>query len=131
MENKDNKKRILVVDDNDNLRSILIDKLNLSGFEAVGARDGEEGLKEALSSHPDVILLDIIMPKMGGQEMLAKLREDEWGKEAKVMILTVLEDADSIAEAMGKGTFVYLIKTEHNLEDVVRQVEETLKNKSE
>lgn len=126
MEN-DNKKRILVVDDDSNLRNVLIDKLSIAGFEVFGAENGEEGLKKALELHPDLMLFDVIMPKMNGWDLLRTLREDKWGKDARVIMLTVVEDADSVARAMEGGSFVYLIKTDHSLDDIVLKVEEMLK----
>jgi DNA-binding response OmpR family regulator len=121
------KKKVLVVDDDNNLRDVLVEKFNLSGFDASGARDGVEGLAVALATHPDVILLDVMMPRLGGMGALKKLREDSWGKQAKVIMLTSLEDANFIAEAMEKGSFTYLVKTQHPLGDVVLKVEEELR----
>ena len=118
-----NKKRILVVDDDDNLRSVLIDKLNISGFEVFGASDGREGLQKSFELRPDVILLDVLMPIMNGQEMLRKLREDkEWGKKVKVIMLTVVEDATVIAQAVQDGSFAYLIKTDQSIDKIIEKV---------
>jgi len=119
---KENKKKILVVDDDDNLRLVLIDKLGLSGFETNGASNGKEGLEKALEWHPDVILLDVLMPIMNGQEMLKKLREDEWGQKAKVIMLTVVENAEVIAQAVEDGSLAYLIKTDQSMDDIVAKV---------
>lgn len=126
MEEK-NKKKVLVVDDDNNLREILTDKLNNSGFDAVGASNGEDGLERAFNTHPDIILLDILMPVMDGWAMLGKLREDEWGKKAKVIMLTVVEDAEAIAKAVQDGSFAYLIKTDHSMDEIVEKVKDMLK----
>ena len=126
MENKNDQKKVLVIDDDDNLRTVLPDKLNISGFETDSATDGEEGLNKAFHFHPDIILLDMLMPKMNGLEVLEKLREDKWGQSVKVMMLTVLEDTNTVAQAVDKGTLAYVLKTDHNLDDVVKQVEEIL-----
>jgi len=126
MEEK-NKKKVLVVDDDNNLRSVLVDKLNISGFDAVGAFNGEDGLERALNLHPDIILLDIIMPVMDGWEMLKKLREDKWGEKAKVIVLTVVEDTEAIARAVQDGSFAYFIKTDHGIDEIVVKVKEMLK----
>lgn len=122
-----NKKRILVVDDDENLRLVLVDKLNQSGFEATGLENGKLGLEKALETHPDAILLDILMPVMNGWEMLEKLREDEWGKNAKVIMLTVMENSESVARAVEDGSFSYLIKSNQSMEDIVNKVNEILK----
>jgi DNA-binding response OmpR family regulator len=126
MEEK-NKKKVLVVDDDNNLRSVLVDKLNISGFDAVGAFNGEDGLERALNLHPDIILLDIIMPVMDCWEMLKKLREDKWGEKAKVIVLTVVEDTEAIARAVQDGSFAYFIKTDHGIDEIVVKVKEMLK----
>jgi DNA-binding response OmpR family regulator len=120
------KKKILVVDDDNNLNSVLVEKLTISGFDAIGAHDGEEGLAKALEIHPDLILLDIMMPKMGGMEVLDKLRKDAWGKTAKVIMLTALEDVNLVAQAMEKGSYKYIEKVQHSLGDIVKQVEAEL-----
>lgn len=122
------KKKVLVVDDDDNLRLPLTDKLKIEGFEVFEAKNGEEGLKKALEAHPDIILLDIMMPIMSGWEMLGKLRKDKWGEKAKVMMLTVIEDAGSIARMMQDGGSGYLIKTEQSMDGIVEKVRDMLKN---
>lgn len=126
--NETNKKKVLVIDDDDNLRLVLIDKLNMSGFDAVGALNGKEGLEKALKLRPDVILLDILMPIMNGWQMLKKLREDEWGKKAKVLVLTVIEDGEAIAKAVEDGSLAYVIKTEESMDDIVNKVKIIIKD---
>jgi len=124
---KTNKKKVLVVDDDDNLRLVLVDKLNISGFDAEGASNGKEGLEKALKLHPDVILLDILMPVMDGWETLGRIREDEWGKKVKIIMLTVVEDAEAIAKAVEDGSFTYLLKTDQSMDDIVEKVGAMLK----
>jgi DNA-binding response OmpR family regulator len=126
---KEAKKTVLIIDDDNDLRTVLKDKLDVSGFDTISAADGEEGLKKALGTHPDVILLDVMMPKMNGRQVLAKLREDAWGKTARVIMLTVLEDMDTVADATDKGTFGYLVKTNQSLDGVVEHVREALKRR--
>lgn len=118
------KKKILIVDDDNDLNTVLVDKLNFSGFEAIGASDGVDGLQKALELHPDAILLDLVMPKMGGLEMLEQLRKDEWGKSVKVIILTLLEKADYVAEAVENNIHGYIVKTGHSLDEITKKVEE-------
>ena len=68
------------------------------------------------------------MPIMNGQEMLRKLREDEeWGKKVKVIMLTVVEDATVIAQAVQDGSFAYLIKTDQSIDDIVEKIKGMLK----
>jgi len=129
MENEQ-KKKVLVVDDDANLSGVLVDKLNFSGFEAVSAANGEEGLKKAFDMHPDIILLDLVMPKMGGLDMLKKLREDDWGKNVKVVVLTALEQQiDYMAEAVESNILGYLVKTNYSLDEVVTKIHDMLGGK--
>lgn len=119
-------KKVLVIDDDENLNTVLVDKLNFSGFDTKGAKDGEEGLKKALDFHPDVILLDLMMPKMNGLSMLKKLREDPWGKDAKVIVLTVQEQTDSVARAIENNVFGYFVKTNYSLDEIVKKIQNIL-----
>jgi CheY-like chemotaxis protein len=121
---KENKKKILVVDDDPNLRLVLVDKLNSFGFETTGAANGKDGLETAFKIRPDLILLDIMMPIMSGPEMLKHLRMDEWGKKVKVVMLTVLEDPDMIAQAIEDGSLAYLIKSDQGINDIAERVKE-------
>ncbi len=118
---------LLVVEDEQPLREALIEKLRQEGFEVLEASDGVEGLKCALESHPDLILLDLVMPNLGGMATLQRIREDTWGRSARVMLLTNLNDADSVSEAMSFGVHDFLVKTDWKLEDVVEKVRERLK----
>jgi len=118
---------LLVVEDEESLRIALHDKLTREGFTVLEANDGAEGLALALDKHPDLILLDIIMPVMDGMTMLGKLREDVWGKNAAVIILTNLNDDERVQESIKHGAFEYLVKTDWKLEDVVTKIRAKLK----
>jgi DNA-binding NarL/FixJ family response regulator len=107
--------------------TVLIDKFNKSGFETLGAVNGEDGLKKALEFHPDIILLDLVMPVMDGLGMLKELRADTWGKTAKVMILTLLDDAGYVANAMDANVLGYIVKTDLSLDGIVKQIKAVLK----
>ncbi len=120
------KKTILIVEDESAIRNVLIDKFSSKDFIAIGARNGEEGLEVALDKHPDLILLDVIMPKMDGMTMLSKLREDTWGEKVKVILLTNLNDPEKTLEAMKNGAYDYLVKSDWKIDDVVDKVKERL-----
>jgi DNA-binding response OmpR family regulator len=120
-------KKILIVEDEESLLNVLVDKFTAEKFVVFSAKNGFEGLDIALKEKPDIILLDIVMPKMDGLTMLRELREDESGKNIKVIILTNLSGEDSMAEAMDNGSFGYLIKSDWKIEDLVKKVEEKLK----
>ena len=115
-------KVILVVEDELSLARALVEKLFKEGFSVIEARNGEEGLQVALREHPDLILLDIVMPKMDGITMLTKLREDSWGKGARVVILTNLSDDLSVDKSIQYGAFDYLVKTDWKIEEVIEKI---------
>ncbi len=109
-------KRILIVEDDLPLLNALAETFEKEGFQVLKAQDGEEGLKVALKESPDLILLDIIMPKMHGWQMLEKLREDSWGKKVLVIVLSNISDPQKKEQFMETGQVVdYLVKTELRL----------------
>lgn len=120
-------KKILIVEDEQTLSKALAFKLTSEGFKVLQARDGEEGLESALRNKPDLILLDIIMPKMDGLTMLNKLREDEWGKDVPIFMLTNLSNAEDVDKATKKGVYDYLIKSNWKLGEIVAKIKEELK----
>jgi len=120
------KSKILVVEDDLPVQKVLSEKLTAEGLDIEVAADGEKGLKMALTDHPDLILLDLIMPNMDGMTMLKKLRQDDWGKSARVIILTNLSDAYKVEEASAKGVFDYLVKSDWKLDDLVKMVKQKL-----
>jgi DNA-binding response OmpR family regulator len=123
------KKKILVVDDDENLRTVLVDKLEISGFDALGAKDGQEGLDKALTNHPDMVILDGMMPRLTGWQVLEKLRQDTWGKDVKVIMLTAVEDFEKMAKAMEGGSCQYLVKTNYSLDEVVKKIQDMFAGK--
>lgn len=100
------KPKILVIEDDLPVQKVLSEKLTAEGLEISVASDGEKGLKMALTDHPDMILLDLVMPNMDGMTMLKKMREDDWGKGAKVIILTNLSDAYKVEEASERVSLI-------------------------
>ena len=124
----DNKK-ILIVEDEESMLNAISDYLTSQEFVTLLARDGEEGLEIALKEHPDLILLDILMPKMDGMIMLQKLRDDEWGNKAPVIILTnVSPSANSVIDSVLRNEpAYYLVKSDVKLEGIVDKVKEVLK----
>ena len=119
-------KKVLVVDDEKVLLELLLSKIGQAGFIAIGARDGDEGLQKASAEHPDLILLDIIMPKMDGITMLKKLREDAWGRTATVIVLSNLNTAEMVEKSLENGVYDYLVKVDYSLDDLVAIVKKKL-----
>jgi DNA-binding response OmpR family regulator len=123
----DTKKTVLIVEDDLALRKVLIEKLTDEGFSVLEATDGETGLAQASEHHPELILLDIFMPRMDGITMLSKLRSsDAWGKNIRVIVLTNSTDAQTIATVSGLGATDFLIKSEWSLEALVARIRERL-----
>ena len=123
------KKRILVVEDEEAIQKAVSDSLTNQEFSTLAARDGNEGLEVALKEHPDLIILDILMPKMDGMVMLQKLRADEWGKTAPVIILTNVNPSTSsvINSVLENNPAYYLVKSDVKLEGITDKVREVLK----
>lgn len=119
-------KKILVVDDEQDLREALKTALAYEGFEVLTANDGDQGLSLALEQKPDLVLLDIMMPKMSGIDVLRALRDDEWGVRADVIMLTASDDMERLAEATELGVSEYIMKTSVTLNDMVGKVKARL-----
>ena len=120
-------KKILIAEDDAILLSILADSFTQEGFEVIKTKNGEEGLAAALREHPDLILLDIIMPKMDGVTMLKKLRQDKKCLAIPVILLTNLGYNREVEEAMKYGASDFLVKANWKIEDVVAKVRDRLK----
>lgn len=122
-----NNKKVLVVEDEATLQKALNDVLSGEGFEVVSALDGEKGFQMAKDEKPDIILLDIILPKMDGFEVLTRLKSAEETKEIPVIILTNLSDLENIQKALDLGATTYLVKADFHLDDVLKKIKTTLK----
>jgi DNA-binding response OmpR family regulator len=121
------KKKILIVEDEATLQRSLVEFLSTEGFEAISASDGERGLELAKSEKPDLVLLDIILPKKDGYEVLTELKGDENTKSIPVILLTNLESPEDIDKAFEKGASTYLVKSNYKLEEIAKKIKETLK----
>ena len=121
-------KRILVVEDEKNIREAIVDTLVLNNFLTLEAKDGEEGLETALREHPDLIIADVLMPKIDGMKMIKRIREDEWGKDVPVIVLTNFNATDEqmINNIVLVKPLHYFIKTDWDIHDVVKEVHKVL-----
>jgi DNA-binding response OmpR family regulator len=122
-------KTILIVEDEVSLRKALADTLEKENFIVLEAENGKEGVKQALQNHPDLILLDLLMPIMNGIDALKHIRQDSWGAKAPVIILTVLSATDEnlIKTMVAERPLFYLIKSDWKIYDVVKKIKEVLK----
>jgi len=119
-------KKILIVEDEANLLDVLGDEFTVSGFEVFKAHDGEEGYKLALEKHPDLILIDVLMPKMDGITMFKNLRKHEALKNIPGIILTNLNDTQTIQDAIESGAYDFLVKSDWEPKSLVKRVQEKL-----
>jgi DNA-binding response OmpR family regulator len=117
---------LLLVEDDLPIISVLKERLAQENIDLLVAQDGEEGLKIALETHPNLILLDIIIPKMGGLGMLDELRKDSWGKKAKVIVLTNLSNLESEKVAIKHGVIDYITKTSCSLVELIKKIKKNL-----
>lgn len=122
------KYKIAVIEDEEIMSESLSGGLEDSGFDVVKAFDGEAGLQLVLKEKPDLVLLDIIMPKMDGLTMLAKLRESgEFGKHVPTILLTNLNADDKImSDVTENEPSYYLVKSSYTVAEVVEKVKNSL-----
>ena len=122
----DTKKNILIVEDEEAILKPLLKMFRREGFGVLGARNGEEGLTIARRTHPDLILLDIILPKMDGFTLMQELKDRPATAAIPIIVLTNLEDSADIERALGLGATTFLVKTNYQLTEIVKKIEETL-----
>lgn len=119
-------KKILFIEDESALQKTFGDILGQEGYEMISALDGEIGLKLAREKKPNLILLDLILPKLNGFDVLKKLKEDKETKDIPIIILTNLEEIDDIDKALELGATTYLVKAQYSLEEVVERIKKVL-----
>ncbi|MDZ4385163.1 MAG: response regulator [Candidatus Moranbacteria bacterium] len=123
------KKKILIVEDENSIHNALKEFLLTENFDVISAGDGELAVKLAKSEKPDLISLDIILPKKDGFEVLTELREDGRTNKIPIILLTNLERTEDIGRAFDLGVSTYLVKSNYNLKEIADKIKETLKLK--
>jgi DNA-binding response OmpR family regulator len=123
------KKTILIVEDESSLREAIVDILNRENLLTIEAKNGKEGVESAITKHPDLILLDLIMPEMDGMTAFRKIRADSWGKNVPVIILTNLSATDErlVADMVKFKPLYYFVKSDWKIHDVMKKIKEFLK----
>jgi len=119
-------KKILLIEDESALQKTLGEVLNQAGYETSSALDGEIGLRMAKESKPDLILLDLILPKLHGFEVLKELKGNKETADIPVIVLTNLESMTDIEKAIELGAKGYLVKAQYSLEEIVQKIKEVL-----
>lgn len=122
--------KIMLVEDDNNLREIYEARLAAEGFDIVAAQNGEEALAIASKEHPEMIISDVMMPKISGFEMLDILRNTDSLKDVKIIMLTALGQSEDSQRANSLGADRYLVKSQVTLEDIVKAAHELLDNGS-
>ncbi|MCD5381116.1 MAG: response regulator [Candidatus Pacebacteria bacterium] len=120
------KKTILVIEDSPYLSESLVDMISMKGYDAIAAPTGREGVSKAIENHPDLILLDIRLPDIDGYEVFRCIREDDWGKKAKIMVLTASESIDNISKNIDLPSDLILFKPEWSVKDLLQRIEDQL-----
>lgn len=120
------KNKVLLVEDEEMLRTMYATKFEMAGFEILKAEDGAKGLELAKKEPPDIILLDIIMPKLDGFAVLKELRKEIKTKKIPVILLTNLAQDDDIKKGKELGANDYFVKANHTPAEVVEKVKNLL-----
>ena len=121
------RQRILVIEDDSFLLKMYEAALSREGFEVLSTADGQTGLKLAKEKKPDLILLDLILPRLDGFAVLKRLKKDQATSGIPVLILSNLGQEADIERGLKLGASDYLIKTEHTVKQVGEKIRQTLK----
>ncbi len=123
-----NRKKILIIEDEELELDALVQKFSDEDFEVLTAEDGEIGYEKALAEKPDIILLDLLLPKLEGMDMMKKLRvANSWGKTVPIIILTNLNPDSKIIKGVAEDEPAFcLMKADFTLDQIVEKVKERL-----
>ena len=119
-------KTILFIEDESALQKTFNDLLNKKGYTMTSALDGETGLRLAEVQKPDLIILDLILPKLHGFDVLERLKKNQATKDIPVIVLTNLEGINEIEKAIELGATTYLVKAQYTLDEMMEKIRKTL-----
>jgi len=122
-------KRILLIEDEMRLHKVFDELFRAENFELISAYDGESGLNLAQEVIPDLIILDLILPKKGGFEVLKEIKNNPILEKVPVMVLTNVESSYDVGQAFSLGACAYLTKANYSLEEIFQKIKEILKDK--
>lgn len=120
------KEKILMIEDDPFLRKVYRDKFTQLGFDFIEATNGMEGTNKTISEKPDIVLLDLMLPRKNGFEVLIDIRKNKKNKNIPVIILSNLGQESDIERGMALGADDYLVKTEISISEIVDKVKEWL-----
>lgn len=118
--------KAVVIEDDHDLQFLYKHKLEVEGFDVLVASNGAEGLVAIQQHQPDIVLLDLLMPVMGGGEMLTRLRSERWGSEVRVIVLTNISKDEAPPALRFLHVDRYIVKAQHTPAQVVAVVREVL-----
>lgn len=121
--------KILIIEDDEILSKVVAEELKESQFEVVQAFDGQSGFDMVKSEKPDLVLLDIMMPKMNGFEVLEEIKNSIDLKVIPVIMLTVLGSDDDVKKGLQMGAKDYIVKSQHAVGEIIDKVKQFLENK--
>lgn len=118
--------KLLIIEDDAVLRKALGEYLSAESFEVIYAEDGEIGAQMAMSEKPDLILLDIVLPKKDGYQVLQEVKGNAEMKNVPIVLLTNLGSISDVEKALEMGATTYLVKADYKLEEVTEKIKEIL-----
>ena len=119
-------KKILIIEDEPVLQSTLKETFEKAEYEVIQAFDGDEAVQKVHDVVPDIVLLDLILPKKHGFEILKEIKADEKTKDVPVLVLTNLEESEEVMQALELGARGYLVKANYGLKEVLDKVKEVI-----
>jgi DNA-binding response OmpR family regulator len=120
-------KTILFIEDESVLQKTFREIIAQEGYQMISALDGETGLRVAKEKKPDLILLDLILPKIHGFDVLKKLKEENETRDIPVIVLTNLEGLEDVEKALKLGATTYLVKANYSLEEILEKIKKALR----
>ena len=125
---KGRKKKILIIEDDIALRNVYEMRLKIEGYDIIVSGDGEEGLSVAVKEKPDLVLLDLMMPKISGMDVLDILKSTPETKKIPILILTALTQDSVKTKGYVFGADDFMVKSESKLEEIVKKIKTLLKD---
>lgn len=122
--------KVLIVEDDQFLLRMYKKKFEIAGFQVEIAVDGEDGLNKMRSAKPDIVLMDIMMPKLNGLDAIAQAKQDSMIKNIPILVLTNLSNTDDAQNAVKSGALGYMVKSDFTPSQVVEKVKSILDSKA-
>ena len=116
------KPKVVIVEDDEVLLRVMVAELKDANIEVVAAMDGEEGLKRVRTERPDLVLLDLLLPKKSGFEVLEELKQSTETRSIPVIILSMLGQDEDIKRGLKLGANDYIVKSQHAVGEVIEKV---------